>query len=108
VERAWAAQRTPTTLQDQLQERQRQYLLREAEQVRLRLTNAAVLFADRDIDKSRYELLRDKARADLDAATAEFSRLEVVEPSITRPPLRTILAAAEGWGAAMRSSDVAA
>src|SRR5215217_6225636 len=95
LERAWAALRTPTTLQDELQERQRQQLVREAEQDRGRLTKAAVLFADGDIDKSGYELLRDKARIDLDAATEELARLQAVEPRVALPPLATVLAAAE-------------
>ena len=73
-----------------------------------RLTKAAVLFADGDIDKPGYELLRDKARVDLDAATEALSQLQVVEPSIELPPLETVLAAAEGWGAAMREGDIAA
>ncbi len=64
-ERAWAALRKPATLQDELQERQRQQLFRDAEQARSQLTMAAVLFADGDIDKPGYELLRDKARTDL-------------------------------------------
>jgi hypothetical protein len=108
LEWAWAALRTPTTLQDELQERQRQQLVREAEQARARLTKAAVLFADGDIDKPGYELLRDKAKVDLDAATEVLSRLQVAEPSVTLPPLETVLAAAEGWGAAMRDGDIAA
>jgi DNA invertase Pin-like site-specific DNA recombinase len=108
VERAWAALRTPTTLQNELQERQRQQLVREAEQARSRLTKAAVLFADGDIDKPGYELLRDKARTDLDAATDALDQLQVVEPSITLPPLETVLEAAEGWGAAMRDGNIAA
>src|SRR5215218_7618326 len=108
LERAWAALREPATLQDELQERQRQQLLREAEQARARLTKAAVLFADGDIDKPGYELLRDKARVDLDAATAALSQLQVVEPSVALPPLETVLAAAEGWGAAMQGGSIAA
>ena len=108
LERAWAALRKPATLQDELQERQRQQLLREAEQARARLTKAAVLFADGDIDKPGYELLRDKARVDLDAATEALSQLQVVEPSVALPPLETVLAAAEGWGAAMRDGEIAA
>jgi DNA invertase Pin-like site-specific DNA recombinase len=108
LERAWAALRTPATLQDQLQERQRQQLVREAEQARSRLTNAAVLFADGDIDKLGYELLRDKARVDLDAATEALSQLHRVEPSVALPPLETVLTAATGWGAAMRDGDIAA
>ena len=108
LDTAWAALRKPATLQDELQERRRQQLVREAEQARSRLTKAAVLFADGDIDKPGYELLRDKARVDLDAATEELSRLQVVEPSVMLPPLETVLAAAEGWGAAMRDGDIAA
>jgi hypothetical protein len=108
LETAWAALRKPARLQDELQERQRQQLVREITQARSRLTNAAVLFADGDIDKPGYELLRDKARADLDAAAEELSQLQAVEPSAALPPLETVLAAAEGWGAAMREGDIAA
>jgi hypothetical protein len=67
-----------------------------------------VLFADGDIDKPGYELLRDKARVDLDAAMQELERLQAVGPGVTLPPLETVLAAAEGWGAAMRDGDIAA
>jgi hypothetical protein len=108
LERAWAALRTPATLQDELQERHRKHLVRETEQARARLTKAAVLFADGDIDKPGYELLRDKARVDLDAATEALSQLQVVQPNIELPPLETVLTAAEGWGAAMRGGDIAA
>jgi hypothetical protein len=108
LERAWAALRTPATLQDELQERHRKQLVRETEQARARLTKAAVLFADGDIDKPGYELLRDKARVDLDAATEALSQLQVVQPNIELPPLETVLTAAEGWGAAMRGGDIAA
>jgi DNA invertase Pin-like site-specific DNA recombinase len=108
LERAWNALRQPTSLQDELQERQRQQLLREREQARARLTKAAVLFADGDIDKPGYELLRDKARVDLDAATEALNQLQVIEPSFKLPPLETVLAAAEGWGVAMRDGDIAA
>jgi DNA invertase Pin-like site-specific DNA recombinase len=108
LERAWAALRTPATLQDELQERHRKQLVRETEQARARLTKAAVLFADGDIDKPGYELLRDKARVDLDAATEALSKLQMVEPSVVLPPLETVLAAAEGWGAAMHDGDIAA
>jgi hypothetical protein len=108
LERAWMALREPAKLQDGLQERQRQQLLHQAEQARARLTRAAVLFADGDIDKPGYELLRDKARVDLDAATEEFGRIQAVEPIVVLPPLETVLAAAEGWGAAMQGGGIAA
>jgi hypothetical protein len=93
LERAWAALRTPATLQDERQERHRKQLVHETEQARSRLTKAAVLFADGDIDKPGYELLRDKARVDLDAATEALSKLQMVEPSVVLPPLETVLAA---------------
>ncbi len=108
LERAWAALREPATVQDALQERQRGRLTREAEQARSRLTNAAVLFADGQIDKLGYELLRDKAQADLRAATEALDGLQPAEPRPVLPPLEVVLAAAEGWGAAMRDGDVAA
>jgi hypothetical protein len=108
LERAWVALRQPATLQDAFQERQLQELVRGAEQARARLIKAAVLFADGDIDKPGYELLRDKARVDLVAATIELGRPEVVEPCVDLPPLETALAAADGWGAVVRDGDVAA
>jgi hypothetical protein len=108
LERAWIFLRRPALLQDERQERQRQQLLREAEHARSRLTRAAVLFADGNIDKAGYELVRDKAQADLHAATQALERLQQVEPSITLPPLETVLAAADGWGAAMRGGDITA
>src|SRR5215218_6039245 len=78
------------------------------DQAKARLTKAAIPFADGDIDKPGYELLRDKARVDLDAATEELTRLEVVEPRVELPSLEMVLAAAEGWGGAMRDGDIAA
>jgi hypothetical protein len=108
LERAWAALRTPATLQDERQERHRKQLVHETEQARSRLTKAAVLFADGDIDKPGYELLRDKARVDLDAATEALDQLQATEPSVALPALETVLTAAEGWGAAMRGGDIAA
>ena len=82
--------------------------MRETEQARGRLTKIAVLYADGDIDKSGYELLRDKTPADLDAPTEELGRMEMVEPSGALPPLELVLAAAEGCGAALRDGDIAA
>jgi len=81
---------------------------RTFEQARSRLTKAAILYADGDIDKPGYELQRDKARTDLDAATEELNWLEVVEPRVELPSLEAVLAAAQGWGAAMRGGDIAA
>ncbi len=106
LEHSWAALQTPILLQDELQERQQQLLMRGAEQARSRLTNAAVLFADGDIDKTGYELLREKARADLDAATEALGHLVAVKPRVALPPLETVLGATEGWGEAMRGGTL--
>jgi hypothetical protein len=108
LERAWAALREPASVHNALQERQRARLSREAEQARARLTNAAVLFADGQIDKLGYELLRDKAQADLRAATEALEGLQPAEHRPELPPLETVLSAADGWSAAMREGDVAA
>jgi hypothetical protein len=107
LETAWAALRKPAMLHGEIQERRHQQLMRETEQARGRLTKAAILYADGDIDKPGYELLRDKARADLDAATEELGRLEIVEPRSALPPLEMVLAAAEGCGAELRDGDSA-
>jgi hypothetical protein len=67
-----------------------------------------VLFADGQIDKLGYELLRDKAQADLRAATEALDGLQPAEPRSELPPLETVLAATEGWDAALRDGDIAA
>jgi hypothetical protein len=67
-----------------------------------------MLYADGDIDKPGHELLRGKALTDLNAATADLDRLQVVGSSATLPPLETVLTAAEGWGAAMQGGSIAA
>jgi hypothetical protein len=71
-------------LQDEVRKWRRQGVVQEADQ---RLIKAAVLFANGNIDKPGYELLRDKAGAELDAATEVLSRLQVVELGIALPPL---------------------
>ena len=108
LEGAWEALRRPADRGAELEARRLKQLDREAEQAKARLTRAAVLFADGDIDKEGYGLLRDKARADLEAAETEAGRLRVVEPPPVLPPLEVVLAAAGGWAAALREGDVAA
>jgi DNA invertase Pin-like site-specific DNA recombinase len=79
-----------------------------AEQARRRLTNAAVLFADGQIDKTGYELLRDKARADLEGATAELERLGNVINNPGLPDLDVVVRQAGGWATALASSVISA
>jgi DNA invertase Pin-like site-specific DNA recombinase len=87
----------------------RAQLERDVERARRRLTNAAVMFADGDIDKEGYELLREKARADLDAATIELDRLGVTAaPDPQPPPLDVVLHQAGGWTAILAGGDISA
>ena len=66
------------------------------------------MFADGEIDKDGYELLRDKARADLDAATAEMERLGQPAPALVLPSLEALLQADGGWATMLGSGEMAA
>jgi DNA invertase Pin-like site-specific DNA recombinase len=106
---SWQALQEPRTALDTASAQQRAHLEREAEQARKRLTNAAVLFADGEIDRTGYELLRDKARADLDASIAELERLGAsVSPTPKLPSLDHVLSEAGSWAIAFREGDVVA
>lgn len=106
--RAWEALGQPAGEVVELVVQRRVQLERESERARARLTKAAVLFADGEIDKVGYELLRDKARTDLEAAEAEIRRFGGGESVPTLPPLETVLREAGGWAAALGGSEVAA
>ena len=73
-----------------------------------RLTKAAVLYADGDIDKIGYELLRDKARDDLAAAEAGLAGLVQPDRGPDLPPFEAVVAEASGWSAILREGDTAA
>jgi hypothetical protein len=106
--RAWEALRHPENDRGGFEARRQKQLQRQAEQARVRLTKAAVLFADGDIDKMGYELLREKAREDLEAAETELERHDPAEPSVALPPLDEVLRQAGGWAEALRGGEVAA
>lgn len=100
--------RSPVSLQDSLAKKQRSQLQRDIEQARTRLLKATVMFTDKDIDKAGYEFVRDKAQSDLQAATEHLEQLEQTTPVLTLPPLETVLAAANGWEAALGIGQTAA
>ena len=52
--------------------------------------------------------MRDRARADLEAAEAEAERLRGAEVPPALPPLEAVLREAGEWAAALRDGDVAA
>jgi hypothetical protein len=107
LRRSWQARQRPDETAKEVVTVQN--LRREADKARQRLTNAAVLLVDGTIDKAGYELLRDKAQADLDAAEAELARrsIAVARPP-ELPPLETVLAAAGGWRQLLAASDTVA
>jgi DNA invertase Pin-like site-specific DNA recombinase len=106
LQRRWDALRHPPDTSPTQAQQER--LARVMAQARQRLTRAAVLFADGDIDKAGYELLRDQARADLDAATAEAERLSPAAPPLALPPLATVLHELGRWGTVLAAADVGA
>jgi len=81
-------------------------LEQEAAKVKRRLTRAAELFADGDLDKSGYDSLREKVRQDLDAIDAELDRLADVAPSPNLPALPEVLGRLGVWQEALRAVDV--
>ena len=71
-----------------------------------RLTRAAELFADGDLDKIAYDGLGVKARADLDAVQVELDRIADVAPLPLLPPLDTVLPHVGGWASALTTAEV--
>jgi hypothetical protein len=108
LRRRWEAYQKPTDRTTQAAATV-QNLKREAEKAWQRLTNAAVLLVDGTIDKPGYELLRDKAQADLDTAEAGIARLSIalVAPPVL-PSLDTVLVAAGGWRRMLHEADTSA
>lgn len=104
VRREWRALQQPTA--DKAG--QVRGLERSADKARQRLTSAAVLFADGEIDRTGYRLLRDKATSDLEAADAELTRLRGIDPAPVLPPLDDVLHQVGGWSATLATADVPA
>jgi DNA invertase Pin-like site-specific DNA recombinase len=106
LRRAWAALCRPAEVAGEAH--RRHALERTAAQARTRLTTAATLLVDGEIDKAGYEALRDKSQADLLAAEAELSRLGAARPAVTLPPLAEVLTLAGGWTEIIASGSIAA
>jgi DNA invertase Pin-like site-specific DNA recombinase len=105
--RAWGKLQEPegtTGLAAQMEE-----LEREADKAKDALARAAYLFAREDFDKLAYDLARDAARRDYDAAIAGLAELRAkAEPALALPPLERVLANVGVWQAALDSADPAA
>ena len=103
---AWERLRQPARGLDSA-ERSRS-LEQQATKVKRRLTRAAELFADGDLDKSGYDNLREKVRDDLDAINAELGRLAAQSPAPVLPPLPDVLQKLSAWSDALTAVDLSA
>jgi DNA invertase Pin-like site-specific DNA recombinase len=97
-------------LQQDPQETTRAERRRVAEQAaaraRERLRSAALLFADRELDRQGYELVREQATADLAAAERELAAATSGPREPRLPPLERVLGDAASWAADLQGSDV--
>ena len=101
---AWERLRQPAHGPDSA-ERARS-LEQQAAKVKRRLTRAAELFADGDLDKRGYDSLREKVRDDLDAINAELGRLAAHAPMTVLPPLPDVLQKLSAWADALAAVDL--
>src|SRR5262249_46121675 len=106
IARAWDALRAPPPTDHA--RRRIQHLEQQASLARRRLAGAAEKFVDGELDKAGYDLLREKAQADLEAATAELERTAPASPAEVLPPLETVLREGGGWGGILGVFDIAA
>jgi site-specific DNA recombinase len=106
LRRAWARLQAPADPSPTVA--RRKSLEQQAAKARQRLTRAAVLYADGDIDKAGYELLRDQAATDLEAAEAALGQLQPDAPAVGLPSLDQVLRDVGGWSKALASPDIEA
>jgi DNA invertase Pin-like site-specific DNA recombinase len=107
LRRAW--QRLTATPSAGLVEKQRHQLENAVVCARARLRNAALLMVDGALDRAGYELARDQAQSDLNAAEAELTRMTTEKiPAATLPPLTEVLASAGSWCKVLGDSDMLA
>lgn len=104
LEQAWERLRHPEAGRG---EGRRAAAERAAAQARERLRVAALRFVDGELDRAGYELVRERAEADLDAAGLELAAVVEPEPGAHLPPLGKVLGRAEGWVADWRSASLA-
>ena len=81
---------------------------RAADKARERIRRLALLYADGALDRAGYELGREQAAADLDAAERALAALRGAEREPELPPLDQVLREAGGWQAILAGADTAA
>ena len=106
LERAWRdLQAPPETTAVEAQRQRLERLIAKTKQV---LTNAGTLYAGGDLDKLGYDLVKDQAVADLNAAQGELDRLAPqAQPLSVLLPWEQVLRNLGGWGSALASADTA-
>jgi DNA invertase Pin-like site-specific DNA recombinase len=103
--RAWAALQAPPD--SQAKDAQRAQLERTAAQARQRLLRATEMYVDGKLARDAYEPLCEKARAELETATAALQCLEPpAHSSPELPPLAAVLADLGGWAPTLAAADV--
>jgi hypothetical protein len=80
----------------------------ERDRAQERLRRAAILFVDGEIDRAGYDLARDKAQADFEAAQAELGRIQGTTLTVSLPPLDDVLRDLGGWSTVLHGGDVTA
>ena len=100
--RAWRAFERPA-----LDDDRRRPLEQAAAKSRERIKRLALLFADGDLDREGYDLGRQQAQADLEAAEAALTELGARGPAVPLPPLESALASLGGWRGALAGGDLA-
>lgn len=108
LEQAWKSIQRQADGGGELAGQRLHQLERQVAQARARLTQAALLFADGELDKLGYEFLRDQVTTDLEAAESQIHQLSVSRPQPVLPPLEAVVEKANGWATALHQSDVPA
>jgi len=104
LEVAWSQLANPDTSADRAA--QVAGLKRAADKARTRLTRAATLLVDGELDRASYDLLREAAQADLEAAETELSHLRRgTNAAPVLPSLDVVMQAVGSWSRALQDSD---
>jgi DNA invertase Pin-like site-specific DNA recombinase len=106
LRREWEHLRQPVKAGDA--QRRAQHLEQVVERAKQRMTRAAEMFVDGNLDRTGYDGLCQKARADIEGADAELARLGEINADPTLPPLDEVLKDAGGWATPLRGADVPA
>ncbi len=104
VRQQYRAQQVPSE-SEAMRHNRVQRLRREADKAREQLKRVTTLYVDREIDRPGYELMRDTARTDLEAAEAEISRTAPLARLPGLPSLESVLKRAPSWLAELHSGD---